>query len=550
MWKKSKLILLSSVLTFLVTCNTTNYVVAASGEETAVTEPQVTEPEVQKPETPVNQNYVKIIFDNKVLYHEQVPTKTLIQVLNDSEEVLKSEVLSSDMELVLDNPKIGKSKMVSYWSIEKKDRKLLIKPVLTDEKEYTVKFFSTKGGQLLQNNAQTSEIVKSANKGTYLKEIFPEVNPKKHYNFAGWFKSVTTNNKKEVGEKVDVEDIKITNSKGEYYAKFYPDYNGNNIDDSTEEITVKFVTNSEQKFNDIKTHVGKQIKLPALKKKESVFMGWYTDEEFKNKFNNQILTDSQTLYAKWEKAEKVIEESQNKPITDKDISDQIENVLKERLQGYDNAATTPTTPSSSVNAASTKPSNNTASTPSNNISRTDVETSTPTYEGNTRTGASFTETKYLFSNVNIGKEFMVKFFEMDGSFLFSMILPYGKTVRVYDDKEEQRSEYSVRHDTSITLDTKDYVNDISTLLGFDSREVRINSTQITEVFPKVTVNNAVNNTLAQQKVMAMEEKRAAEKKKTLMVLIVSLLIVVGGVSSYLFIKKRKKAKLNEEIQTT
>lgn len=542
MWKKSKLILLSSALAFAVTCNITNYVVAA---ETSVTEPQVTEPEVQKPETPVNQNYVKIIFDNKVLYHEQVPTKTMIQVLNDSGDVLTSEVLSGDMELELDNPKLGKGQMLSYWLIEKKDSKLLIHPILTDEKDLTVKFLSTEGGQLLQNNAQTKEIVKSVNKGTNLKEILPEVNPKKYYNFAGWFKAVTTNNKKEVGEKVNVEDMKITDSTGEYYAKFYPDFNENNIDDSTEEITVKFVTNSDQKFKDITTHVGKQIQLPALKKKESVFMGWYTDEEFKNKFTNDILTDSQTLYAKWEKAEKVIEESQNKPITDKDISDQIERILKERLQGYG----TTTTPSSNVNAARTTPSNNTASNPSNSNAGTIVETSPPTYEGNTSTGTSFKETKYVFANDKIGEEFMVKFFDKDGSFLFSIILPYGKTVKVYDQNENERGEYSVRHDTSITLDTKDLVNENSILLGFDSREVRINSTQITEVFPEVKVNSGVIESLEQQKLMAAQEAQAAEKKSALMILILTLLVVAGGIGSYLFIKKRKQAKLHEEVET-
>lgn len=544
MWKKSKCILLSSALAFAVTCNAANYVVAA---ETSVTEPKVTEPEIQKPETPVNQNYVKIIFDNKVLYHEQLPTKTMIQVLNDSEEVLKSEVLSSDMELELDNPKINKGKMLSYWSIERKDNKLLIKPVLTTEKELAVKFLSTEGGQLLQNNAQTKEIVKSVNKGTNLKEILPEVNPEKYHKFAGWF-TVTTNNKKEVGEKIDVEAAKITDSKGEYYAKFFPDFNDNNIDDSTEEITVKFVTNSDQKFKDIKTHVGKKIQLPTLKKKESVFMGWYTDEEFKNKFTNDILTESQTLYAKWEKAEKVIKESQNKPITDKDISDQIERILKERLQGYNNGNVTKT-PNSNVRAAST-PSNSSASNPPKNDSGlTVIETSPSINEGKTSTGTTFKETKYEFANNNIGKEFMVKFFERDGGFLFSIVLPYGKTVKLYDENENARGEYAVRHDTTITLDTKDYVNDNSILLGFDSREARVNSTQITEVFPEVKVDSAVSQTLAQQKVMAMEEEKAAKKKNALMVLFLTLAIVVGGVGSYLFIKKRKQAKAHEEVES-
>ena len=66
------------------------------------------------------------------------------------------------------------------------------------------------------------------------------------------------------------------------------------------------MTNSSEKFKDIKTNVGKQMKLPILKKKDSVFMGWYTDQEYKNKFTDDVLTESLTLYAKWEKQIKLL----------------------------------------------------------------------------------------------------------------------------------------------------------------------------------------------------------------------------------------------------
>ncbi|MED4455636.1 InlB B-repeat-containing protein [Metabacillus fastidiosus] len=577
MWKKSKLVFLSSALAFAITSNATNYVAfATEGEESKVTvptvptvpqetapqvtvpqvtEPQVIVPEAPKPEngTPLNQNYVKIIFENRVLFHEQLPTKTMIQVMNASEEVLESEVLSGDMKLELDNPKISKGKMLSYWSIERKGDKLLIMPVLVTEKELSVKFLSEEGGLLLQHNAQTKEIVKSVNKGTNLKDILPEVNPKENHKFTGWFKAVTTEDNKKTKEKVDIDDVKITDSKTEYYALFYPDFNNNNIDDRTEEITVKFVTNSEEKFKDIKTHVGKQIKLPKLKKKDSVFMGWYTDEEYKDKFTGDILTKSLTLYAKWEKAEKVIEDTQGKPITDQDISDQIEQALKERPQDYNSNVNQ--TPNSNENTSkipnsndSKKPNNNTDSNPSvapntNNSGFTIVEPSEPSqpaYEGNT---GAFKETKYVFANSNIGEDFMVKFFEKDGRFLFSLTLPYGKTIKLYDENENLKEEYAVRQDTSITMDTKEYVNDVSRLAGFDTREVRINSIQITEVFPKIKVESEYSKRLAREEALAMEEIRKADKMKSIyLILSISLAAVVVGIGAYLFIKRRRLAK--------
>ena len=433
MWKNSKLVLLSSALAFSITCSATSFTVSAADENSEITEPLIKEP-VAVVTGNINQNFVKVKFENKVLFHEQVPTKTIIQVLNPVEEVLESEVLSGDTEMELEAPKIEAGKMLSYWSIERKNNKMTIIPILVSEKELPVNFLTTEGGELLENNAQTKEIIKSVNKGTNLKDILPEVNPKNHHKFSGWFEDVRTKNNKKVEEKIkDIDGIKITDSKGKYYAKFYPDYNDNNVDDRTEEITVKFVTNSSEKFKDIKTNVGKQMKLPILKKKDSVFMGWYTDQEYKNKFTADVLTESLTLYAKWDKADKVITQSENRPITDKDISDQVERILKDRM----------------ANQAPNNPPN--ANRGGNNISDLGltVQPTQPSYEGNTSN--TFKDTKYVFENKNVGQIHMVKFFDEEGGFLFSLTLPYGKTIKTYDENEQFREEYAVRHDTTIIL---------------------------------------------------------------------------------------------------
>ena len=108
-------------------------------------------------------------------------------MLNPVDEVLESEVLSCDMEMELEAPKIEPGKMLSYWSIERKNNKIIIIPILVSEKELPVNFVTTEGGELLENNAQTKEITKSVNKGTNLKDILPEVNPKNLHKFSGWF---------------------------------------------------------------------------------------------------------------------------------------------------------------------------------------------------------------------------------------------------------------------------------------------------------------------------------------------------------------------------
>lgn len=530
MWKKTKLFLLSSTLAFSVTCGATNFVVSAAEE----TESSVTEN--------INQNYLKIMFENKVLFHEQVPSKTIIQVLNAVDEVIESEVLSRDMELELESPKIGKGKMLSYWSIERKGNKLFIMPVLVLEKDLPVKFLTTEGGQLLKNNAQINEILKSVTKGTKLKDILPEVNPRDHHKFAGWSEVVTMEEGKKTEEKItDIDDRKIMNAQGQYHAKFFPDYNDNNIDDRTEKITVKVVTNSDEAFKDIATNVGKQFSLPKLKKKDHVFMGWYKDDEYKEKFTDDVFTESLTLYAKWEKVDKVITKAEKKPITDKDISDQVERILDERLRRNNNASQSPNNASQSPNNASQSPANQ----PKTSDSELVIEPIKPSYEGNT--GSSFKETKYVFNNKKLGQEHMVKFFEKDGGFLFSLILPYGKTIKLYDENDSPHEEYTIRQDTTITLNTGDYINEGSIFLDFDTREVRVNSTQITEIFPKV--DDFAKGELAYEQerlAVAALEKEDAKNKNMLFASVGGVIVAaLIGLGAYLFI--RRKRRMREQV---
>lgn len=535
MWKKSKLVLLSSALAFSVTYSATNFTVLAADNTSTITEP-VINANVSAVTENVKQNYVKVMYEGKVLFHEQVPTKTMIQVLNPVDEVLESEVLSGDTEMELEAPKIEKGYMLSYWSIEREKDKLIIKPIVIVEKEVSVSFYAVEGGKLLEDNAQTTEIVKSVNNGTNLKDVLPEVNPEENHKFSGWFKVLSSDENGEIiDEKLkDIDDIKVKRDViGLYYAKFYPDYDNDNIDDRTQEITVKFVTNSNEKFKDITTTVGKQMSLPVLKKKDSIFLGWYTDEEYKNKFTGDVLTESVTLYAKWEKADKVIAEAQKKPITDKDISNQVEQILNDRLKGLNNSNNASQTPK---NPSNTNSSGLTVQQPS--------EPSNQGYTSNT-----FKETKYVFDNKNLGQVYMVKFFDENDGFLFSLTLPYGKTIRLYDENDQLHEEYAIRQETTITINSKDYINEGSFLIDFDTREVRVNSMQITEVFPNVKVDTA-NEIAAYEKAMvaaaAKEATQSEKKQNMLFAVLVGLVIALVGLSIY-FMKKRKR-KSQEQVK--
>lgn len=520
MWKKSKIVVLSSALAFSLTSGTTSFVALAANDIQSSVKENIT------------QNYVKVNYEDKVLLHEQVPSGTMIQVLNADSEVIESQVLKSDIELELEPPKnINKGKMLSYWSIERVKEKLTIEPILVDAKDVLVNFYTTEGGELLENNSQIKEISKSVNKGTNLKSIMPEVNPINGYKFAGWFKVLDGKEEK----LKELDDIKVMDLDSKYSAKFYPDLNGNGIDDRTEGITVKFITNSSTEIPNVKTTVGNQIKLPKLEKKDSVFLGWYTDQELKNQFKENIVNESVTLYAKWGNVEKVIKESETKPVTDKDISDQIETILNKRLKELN----TTTNVSSSSNKAVQTPSKetNTSKEPSN-------EQTVPVQN------STFKEVEHVFNNKNYGQRFMVKFLNEDESFLFSIVLPYGKTIKIYDENEMIRGEYAVRQDTTITLNSTEYINEGSRLLEYETQEVKMNSALITEIYPVVEFESMTEEDLAFEHAKALEEEyQAAEKKKNI-ILVSSLVIGIGSLlvaSILLFVKRKKRNKALETI---
>ncbi|PEK70458.1 hypothetical protein CN593_05425 [Bacillus pseudomycoides] len=572
MWEKSKRVLVSSVLSLSLISNTT--VLATVNNPTKIQENEN-----------IARNYLKVSYESKILFHEQIPSKTMIQVLNENNDVVESTVLTSDKEMNLEKPKVSNGKMLSYWSIEMKDGKLLIKPVLTTKEEFSVKFYvKDVGGNLLENHEQIKEVVKSATKDTKLKDVLPDINPNKNYKFTGWFETVDKGDGKKVEEKLqDIDNRKITDSKGEYYAKFFSDFNNNGIDDKTEEITVNFVTNIEEQIEPVKMNVGQKIKAPKLSNKDKIFIGWYTNAELTNKFGNDNLKESITLYAKWENAEKVINESEKKPITDKDVSDQVEKILNERFKELKDSQTTTEKPNETTTEVpnkettekpkdsnndnkgaatnnnqktdtnntkdNTKANNSNVTPPTNNPLGGSIQNDTKVKDNVALNGSNsnkvsvYTETKYVFKNKNVGEKYMVKFLDKSGAFVSSLTLPYGRTIKILDENENSHEEYAVRQDTTINLDTERYVNKDSTFLGLDTRTIQVNSTEITEIYPTTAKNNSTS-------FLYKKDEKNSQKKdsnnQNIIIALITVAVICIILGTFLFFKKRKKKEKNQE----
>lgn len=490
----------------------------------------------------VRQHYLKLIYDDKVIFHDKVNEGKIIQVKNTDGETLESEVLKQEMTLELEIPDIPKGYLLSYWDIQEDEKHFTITPKLVEAKEFKVTFNALDGGNLLNNNTLTKVITKSVDEGTALNDILPKVYPKKHHKFSGWY----IKNKDGEFKNVAIENVKISNDL-EYYAIFYPDVNDNNIDDRTEKITIKLIYNFENKVEEKTIHVGENIKLPKLERKDYIFMGWYYDENFEEKYNhrNPLIEDT-TLYAKWEKAEKVIQESAEKPITDEDISNQIEKFLNERFRNLEGQAlqnltqTDENSPVSNdeqsidenilnLNNEETEQKDNDSNIP--NLTVSEIDSGVVTY----------TEPKYVFKNENIGEQFMIKFLDEENRFLFSITLPYGRIMHILDENGNIKKEYAVRQDTTITLNVDDYINEDSILLGFDSRTEKINNTYVTEIFPKTHYKTVHESGVASDNF----EEEKSNKKIVTSVSLMTLSLGVIASAIYFVLKRRRKSDVLE-----
>lgn len=498
-------------------------------EETTVSS-QISNDNIQK-------QFIKISFEDRVLYHEEIPTKTMIQIFNSDDEVIKSEVLKSDTDLVLENPITPNKKMFSYWDIQLKDSKLQIKPIMIDKKEFTVSFVADDGGSFLKNNAQTKKISLSADKDTLLKNILPKTSPKTDYKFTGWFIGNSDSQVK------NIDSIKIETDNIEYKAKFYPDFNNNDIDDRTEKLKITFETNSGIQLDELEIWVGKSPTLPQLKQKDKVFMGWFKDKEFKDKFtHNDKIIENTVLYAKWEDIKKVVEEAEKKPITDYDISKQVEDVLK-ATKGTENSSTNNknTTPNSS-----TTPSINYQDLTGDSSNSDNEKTSNSSAENglsvaNSSQSSLLDEKKYVFDNKNIGNKYMFKFYDENDKFLFSLVAPYGKTINTLTQNEKLVTEYAVRQDTTIILDSSKMINSDSELLKYNTRTVQKNSVEITEIVPQVKKSKDNNS-----RTLSDMEKGDKGRISIVTIIIVILFIVAIPCSLLLLKKQKKKGNVNQE----
>ncbi|HFI0549468.1 TPA: hypothetical protein ACGOX3_001802 [Streptococcus suis] len=473
-----------------------------------------------------NQAFLKVAKSSGViLYHQKLQIGQIVQIVNFQDEILTSEELTTNLDLTVPDLEIPEGKILSYWALESIEGGVRLKPILVEAQQGTLQFNVSGEGYLVKDNAKVKDLAITFTKGEPLEKYLPEIAPAENMKLSGWF----INEKKVNPKKHTLEEGTSV------VAKFYKDVNNNEIDDSTESATVKFVTNSDIKIADLGMFVGNYVELPILKQDNKIFMGWFSDENLSNKFdNNKPITKDITLFAKWEEAEKLINDSQNQKITDPLISKQLEEILNNvnKLNAIvkdKNETIRPNVPSANSGTTTTtqKPS---ASVSQNTVTpqaETVPQVLTPEVPEKEK------EIKYVFSNPNVGKKHMLKFQDENEEVLFTMMTPYGQTVRIYNTDNQKIKEYGVRQNTTILLDSKvTYLTD-SAKIDYYAKDTIVNDRVLMDIMPIVKKDES-KNTYTQK-----SELKKDKKSSVWFILGIGLtLIALGIVGFVLYITKK------------
>lgn len=384
-----------------------------------------------------------------------------IQVLNETDEVVKKIQLKEDMKNIILEGKDTDNLIFKKWEFEeKKEEKeefykrdisyFNAKPVYIDKEDFILTFETDEKATLISDKQKVSFLNSPYKKDTDITTYFPEVLVDEDYK-GKWF--IAEN---EVDKDTEIKE----NSKLEF--KTYQDNNDNSIDDFTEEFKVDFVTSTDEEVESKVVNWEETIDLPILEEENKVFYEWYSDKDFKNEFTEETkITNDLMLYAKFKNFEEVIKESVNDPIDRKDIALQISKMLKVNNQLVDESY-------------------------KKEIEKKEQEVEeTRKYNEENNIVSQNIEVEINLHNMAQEKLYLINFVDPSNQFIYSIVAPYGQTIKVLNENGNLYKEYGVRQNTTIILDNDTLLSNSSDLDEYYSEYREINDTVFVIVQPVV-----------------------------------------------------------------
>lgn len=469
---------------------------------------------------------VKDIQQAKVAEIE-VQRNTMIVVLDDKgNEISNIEISDGMTEVQLPKPAENKKLLFQNWSIafQKRDEKTKqniyhAKPNYIDAKDFLLTVQSDEHSRLYNKEGKDVEgLVIPYTKDTEVLDYLPSVEAEEHYK-GNWFyieedgsevkliprneidkaqekqdsknpsendsrktkesenKSKKTEQKKDNKKSADkkqegdsennikeeTQKMNRVNRHTTLIFKTYQDKNNNFKDDFGEKFTVKFNTDiKDVKYKDIVVGWEENVKLPILKDKQRVFFGWSSDEKFEHPFREaDKVTSDLVLYAEFRPIDEVMNRSVEQPIYRQDVAFQVLKILEINNKQVDVAY---------------------------NKKIKQEEEAKKKKEEQDRKNNIFSppkQTMIELHNVDREKLYLITFIDEYNQYRFSFVSPYGRTVKIYDGQDNLLKEYAVRHNTTIPLNTSDFVTKWEKLEGFRSEYFKFNDTIYIKISPDI-----------------------------------------------------------------
>ncbi len=456
----------------------------------------------------------------------EVQRNTMLIVLDDKGKESSSIVISDDMrEVQLPKPAENKKLLFQHWSVdfEKQDEKTKqniyrAKPNYIDAKDFLLTVKSDEHSRLYNKEGKDVEgLLIPYTKNTEVLDYLPSVEVEEHYK-GNWFyieedgaevkliprneidkaqekqkentseqgdsnqaknKSIKSqkeevNNKKSADKeqgkdspkdniKEETQKMNRVNRHTTLIFKTYQDKNNNFKDDFGEKFTVKFNTDiKDVKYKDLVVGWEENIKLPILKDKQRVFFGWSRDEKFENPFReSDKVTSDLVLYAEFKPIDEVMNRSVEQPIYRQDVAFQVLKILEINNKQVDVAYNKKIKQEEDAKKKKREQDrkNNTFSPPK--------------------------QTVIELHNVDREKLYLITFIDEYNQYRFSFVSPYGRTIKIYDKQDNLLKEYAVRHNTTIPLNTSDFVTGREKLNGFRSEYFKFNDTIYIKISPDI-----------------------------------------------------------------
>lgn len=254
----------------------------------------------------VNFDYTKI-DDIKLKLNEEVNLYDLISPNVDMAKDIEFEIKDNSIASIDDNGNIKPNKLgetsihvVSYYDGYENDVKLEVY-----KEKYKITFNSNGGSNVDSIEGYKDEVITE-----------PDKPVKKYYKFSGWYTDEELTNKF-IFDKMPENDITL-------YAKW-----------NKYKTTISFNSNGGSSIESITNYAGDKVISPNNPIKEGYkFDGWYKEKELKNKYNFDVMPESDiVIYAKWITSntyiiDKYIIDNDNKYIDSIDINTNIDEFKK------------------------------------------------------------------------------------------------------------------------------------------------------------------------------------------------------------------------------